>query len=59
MVFVLRCCLVALAVVLAGCAAQQLHREGLSLIDAGRYEQGLSKLEEAARSWSTTRSRPA
>lgn len=50
MASVLRCCLVALAVVLAGCAAQQMHREGMSLIDAGRYEQGLAKLEEAAKS---------
>jgi len=49
MVSVLRCCFAALVLVLAGCAAQQLHQEGLTLIDGGRYEQGLTKLEEAVR----------
>lgn len=38
-----------MAAVLAGCAAQQLHREGLSLIEGGHYEQGLTKLEEAVK----------
>ena len=46
---ILRCCVLAMAAVLAGCAAQQLHQDGLSLIDGGRYEQGLSKLEEAVK----------
>lgn len=44
-----RCCVIALLVGLIGCAAQQLRREGLSLIEAGRYEEGLSKLEEAVK----------
>jgi general secretion pathway protein D len=56
-VFALRCCMVAAALFLAGCAGQSLtregqslNREGMSLIDDGRYEQGLKKLEEAAKS---------
>lgn len=34
---------------LAGCAAQKLQREGLALIEQGRYEQGLQKLEKATK----------
>jgi general secretion pathway protein D len=34
---------------LAGCGAQRVHREGLRDLDAGRWEAGLHKLEEAAR----------
>lgn len=33
----------------AGCAAERHHREGLSLIEAGRVEEGLSSLERAVR----------
>jgi general secretion pathway protein D len=35
--------------VLAGCAARQLHQDGVSLINEGRYELGLGKLEEAVK----------
>ena len=34
---------------LVGCAAQKLQREGLALIEQGRYEQGLQKLEKATK----------
>lgn len=34
---------------LAGCAAERLHRDGLSLIAAGQYEAGLEKLDEAVK----------
>lgn len=34
---------------LAGCGANGVHREGLRDLDAGRWEAGLKKLEEAAR----------
>jgi len=45
--FMLRYGLVML--LLAGCAAQKLQREGLALIEQGRYEQGLQKLEKATK----------
>lgn len=38
-----------LATWLAGCGAQQLYRDGVSEIEAGRWEVGLSKLEEAVK----------
>lgn len=38
-----------LVVLLWGCAAQELHREGVIDVDAGRVEEGLQKLEQAAR----------
>lgn len=34
---------------LAGCATDALQREGSRLIDEGRYEEGLAKLDEAVR----------
>jgi general secretion pathway protein D len=34
---------------IAGCAVERLHEEGLQAMAAGRYEEGLAKLEEAAR----------
>ncbi len=34
---------------LTACAANRLHREGLEAIDAGRYEEGIAKLEQAAK----------
>lgn len=38
------------ALTLAGCAAGYFqHKEGMQLIDEGRYEEGLAKLEEAVR----------
>ncbi len=36
--------------ILAGCGAEGLRREGLSLIDEGRYEEGLKKLQDASKS---------
>jgi len=42
-----RCGLFAVLIALAGCAAQRLQNQGLSLIEKGRYEEGLHKLEEA------------
>lgn len=38
-----------LAVALAGCGAMAAYREGNSLLEAGKIEQGLAKLEEAVR----------
>lgn len=34
---------------LAGCAAQEIHREGMVLLGQGRYEEAVSKLAEASR----------
>ncbi|MGE5320344.1 MAG: secretin N-terminal domain-containing protein, partial [Hyphomicrobiaceae bacterium] len=38
-----------LLVSLAGCAGQQMHRDGLALMAKGQAEEGLAKLSEAAR----------
>jgi general secretion pathway protein D len=38
-----------LAGVLAGCAGQELHREGMDAVNAGHYEEGIAKLTEATR----------
>lgn len=38
---------VLVALALTGCAADRMHNEGIALIDAGKLEEGLSKLEEA------------
>lgn len=38
---------VALALLLAGCASNPLHEEGIALIDEGRYEEGLAALQMA------------
>lgn len=38
-----------LAATLYGCAAERLNREGLKQIDQGHYEQGVAKLEQAAK----------
>ncbi len=35
--------------ILAGCAAQEIHREGMVLLGQGRYEEAVSKLAEATR----------
>lgn len=35
--------------ILAGCAGQRLNDEGLALLEEGRAEEGLAKLEEASR----------
>lgn len=37
------------ALLLAGCAASRLQREGQALIDAGQYEQGLEKLSASSK----------
>jgi general secretion pathway protein D len=37
-----------LALLLAGCASDQAWREGQALIDQGRYEEGLARLDQAA-----------
>jgi general secretion pathway protein D len=42
--------MVAAALSLGACAGQRLNREGVALIEQGRYEPGLKKLEEAAKS---------
>jgi general secretion pathway protein D len=41
--------LVTAVVVLGGCAAQATFREGTALIEAGRTEEGLAKIEEASK----------
>jgi general secretion pathway protein D len=38
----------AAALLLAGCASEKALREGQELIDAGRYEEGLARLNDAA-----------
>ena len=38
-----------LPLLLIGCAAERIRQEGISLIEQGRYEEGMAKLEEAAR----------
>jgi general secretion pathway protein D len=40
---------VALLVLTASCASSRLHREGLVEFEDGRYEEGLDKLQQAAR----------
>lgn len=47
----LRCAVLLLAMLLAGCASDQIRKEGMDLIDQGRYEEGLGKLEDAARQY--------
>ena len=37
-----------LAALLAGCAAEQLHRQGLKSIEQGNYEQGVQELADAS-----------
>jgi len=37
-----------LALLLAGCAAQEAHREANELLDAGRFEEGIEKLVTAS-----------
>jgi general secretion pathway protein D len=39
----------AIAILLAGCAADRLHREGLAAIDKGDYELGVTKLDAAVK----------
>ena len=44
---VLIAALLAHGTLLGGCAADRLHHEGLSAVDAGDYEHGVAKLSEA------------
>lgn len=37
-----------IALMMAGCAGEQAHREGLNLIAEGRFDDGLARLERAA-----------
>ena len=39
----------AAATLLAGCAADRLHREGIKDVETGAYEQGVAKLGDAAK----------
>ncbi len=41
--------LLLVAATMVGCAAQKLHREGMALMEEGRAEEGLVKLEEASK----------
>jgi general secretion pathway protein D len=41
------CVALLIAVSVAGCAGEQLHREGLEAVDRGDYEEGLTKLQAA------------
>lgn len=38
-----------IALLLTGCAAQRVYEDGLALFDAGKVEEGLARIEEAAR----------
>lgn len=40
---------VAVLLLLAGCAGQAVHREGMELLGQGRYEEAVGKLAEASR----------
>jgi len=40
---------VLVAILVAGCAAQRLQREGHELMESGQYEQGLAKLAESSK----------
>jgi general secretion pathway protein D len=44
------CGAVAIGILLAGCAADRLHRQGLAAVERGDYESGVSKLSAAVRS---------
>lgn len=45
----LRPAVVLTLMLLAGCAGQEIHRDGMMLLGQGRYEEAVSKLAEAAR----------
>jgi general secretion pathway protein D len=40
-----------LALLLAGCATEQARKDALAMLDQGRYEEGLAKLEQAAKEY--------
>ncbi|CAE6904268.1 Secretion type II protein (Modular protein) [Pseudomonas marincola] len=45
----LACKSLCLALILVGCATNKAHDDGMQMIEAGQYEAGLARLEEAAR----------
>jgi len=45
---ILACVAAAGLALLGACASQRLHRDGLEDMKAGRYEEGIAKLEQAA-----------
>jgi general secretion pathway protein D len=45
----LLCAVLLLTAILAGCAGQKLHGEGMSLLEEGRPEEALAKLEQASK----------
>ena len=45
----LRLAVLAAAALIAGCAADRVHREGVSALDRGSYEDGIAKLEQAVK----------
>lgn len=50
--YIFWCCVVLFVLalgMLGGCAADKLNREGLQLLEEGRYEEGLAKLQDAAK----------
>jgi general secretion pathway protein D len=48
--YITRTSLLALGIaLLTGCAGDRLHREGMSLLEDGRYEEGIGKLHAAVR----------
>ena len=42
--------LILILVLVAGCAAERLHRDGLAAIESGEYESGVALLSQAAHS---------
>jgi general secretion pathway protein D len=44
-----RLCLAVVLLLLSGCAADRTYNDGMALIDQSRYEEGLAKLDEAAK----------
>jgi len=47
--YAIRMMVLSFVLTLAGCAAESLHREGISAVDHGQYEVGIAKLGDAAR----------
>jgi general secretion pathway protein D len=45
----LRLAVLLAAAILAGCAAERVHRDGLDALEHGDYEAGIAKLEQAVR----------
>ena len=47
--FLQRLAVLLFSAALAGCAADRIHRQGLDALDHGSYEEGVAKLEQAAK----------